>query len=298
VLVVAYDMDRELPRTLASLSRAMQRGVEAITYEVIVVDNGSSRPVRSPEGAEYTVIRIDDAQPSPAAAINLGLSRASGDLIGVLIDGARLASPGLIRHAVLGSRLHDRAVISSLGFHLGPDLQMRSVREGYDQATEDVLLAGSGWEQDPYRLFTIAVFAGSAQNGWFMPIAESNALFLRRALWEELNGYDERFAAPGGGLVNLDTYERACGLPDSQLVVLLGEGTFHQVHGGVATNALVSPAAAFNQEYASIRGRPFRSPETSPLYLGTMPAPALPSVARSAALAYEASTERRSREAS
>lgn len=36
-------------------------------------------------------------------------------------------------------------------------------------------------------------------------------------------------------------YDRACSLPHAQVVVLPGEGTFHQVHGGVATNALVSP---------------------------------------------------------
>ena len=169
---------------------------------------------------------------------------------------------------------------------------MRSVHDGYDQAAEDALLASSRWEDDAYRLFMISVFAGSSQDGWFMPIAESNALFLRRDMWDELGGYEERFIAPGGGLVNLDAYQRACGLRGSQLVVLLGEGTFHQVHGGVATNALVSPAAAFHQEYAAIRGGPFRVPETRPLYLGRMSAHALPSVAWSAARAHEASMAR------
>ena len=35
----------------------------------------------------------------------------------------------------------------------------------------------------------------------------------------------------------MDTYARACALPDSELVMLLGEGTFHQIHGGVMTSA-------------------------------------------------------------
>ena len=35
-----------------------------------------------------------------------------------------------------------------------------------------------------------------------------------------------------GGFLNMDTYIRACEMPDSELVMLLGERTFHQLHGG------------------------------------------------------------------
>ncbi len=47
VIVVAYNMDRELPRTLFTLSTRCQRDVDASAYEVIVVDNGSCRPIVS-----------------------------------------------------------------------------------------------------------------------------------------------------------------------------------------------------------------------------------------------------------
>lgn len=42
VVVVFYNMKREAARTLHSLSRAYQQGIDDITYDVVVVDNGSA----------------------------------------------------------------------------------------------------------------------------------------------------------------------------------------------------------------------------------------------------------------
>ena len=75
---------------------------------------------------------------------------------------------------------------------------------------------------------------------------------------------------------------RACQLPDSLLVTLLGEGSFHQVHGGVATNALASPFEEFHREYISIRGHGYARPDRPSVYLGSADRHSLPSVARSA----------------
>jgi hypothetical protein len=72
-------------------------------------------------------------------------------------------------------------------------------------------------------------------DGWFQPVAESNALFLRRELWDLLGGVDERFDYPGGGLINADILHRTLEWPDAELVVLLGEATFHQLHDGTST---------------------------------------------------------------
>ena len=43
VVIISYNMARELPRTIKSFSPTMQRGVGAKEYELIVVDNGSAR---------------------------------------------------------------------------------------------------------------------------------------------------------------------------------------------------------------------------------------------------------------
>lgn len=287
LVVIAYNMARELPRTLRSLSPAMQRGAGDIDYEIIIVDNGSESPVAWPGDPRVTVVRIADAQRSPAAAVNRGLAEARGALIGVMIDGARIASPGLISHAVRAALLHPRPVVATLGFHIGPDLQINSVRAGYDQATEDALLREADWEDDGYRLFAISSFAGSSSDGWFMPIAESNALFMTASMWRELGGYDERFVLPRGGFVNLDAYARACSLPGARLVVLLGEGTFHQLHTDVPPSVLESALEGFEAEYRDIRGRSFERPRPDTLYLGHVTPAIVPGIEWSARRAIE-----------
>jgi glycosyltransferase involved in cell wall biosynthesis len=279
VVVVTYDMARELPRTLHSLSPAYQQGIAATDYEVVVVDNGSPQPVDPAVVAAFPgrirVERLDPAPSSPARAANLGLSLAGGALVGLLIDGARMASPGLLAHARLAARLAARPVVATLAWHLGPGLHMDAAETGHDRAAEDELLAAIGWETDGYRLFGISTLAASSRPGWFGPLGESNALFLPRELWAELSGLDERFVIPGGGRVNHDLYRRACGLADARLVVLLGEGTFHQTHGGAATSGRYAKADA-DAEYEALRGEPFARPVNEALYLGAVPAAALP----------------------
>ena len=284
LVVVSYNMQRELPRVVFSLMPPYQRGLGVGDIELIVVDNGSAVAPQAtdlPDGARLLV--VDNPTPSPARAINIGLREARAEFIGVLIDGARLASPGLFHLALLARKLSKRPVIATLGFHLGPEVQMKSVPNGYCQEQEDRLLASVDWRQDGYRLFEISVFAGSSAKGWFCPMAESNALFMPRALWHETGGYDEAFVSPGGGLVNLDTFVRACELQDSELITLLGEGTFHQVHGGIATNQNNPQFSwpVFHQEYTRIRGRQFAVPDKKTVLLGSVPPQARQSLKQS-----------------
>ncbi len=273
---------------MRSLSPEYQRDIDADTYEVIVVDNGSPEPLAddlfSSFGARIRSTRIDSAPASPAHAANVGISMAAGSTIGLIVDGARIASPGLLATAVRATAVAPRPVVATLGWHLGPVRHMDAAAAGYDQSTEDELLAGCDWEADGYRLFELSTLGGSSAWGWFAPVSESSALFMPKPMWDELGGLDEGFDRPGGGLVNHDLYRRACRAPGAELVVLLGEGTFHQIHGGAAT----SGAVAFEElqgDYVRLRGERYESPTNAPLFVGRVPPEVEASVADSVGLA-------------
>jgi glycosyltransferase involved in cell wall biosynthesis len=283
-------MARELPRTLRSLAAGYQRDIDAGDYEVIVVDNGSAEPLDAAmlESFPGTVrsVRVDPAPPTPARAANLGIEMASSELVGLLIDGARIASPGLLAAARLGHRLSERPVVATLGWHLGSSRHMDAGESGHDQAAEDRLLDELDWERDGYRLFSASILAASSARGWFAPMGESNGLFMPKSLWEELGGLDEGFALPGGGLSNHDLFHRACDLDGAALVVLLGEGTFHQIHGGAATSGRIG-WKEMHDEYVALRGHAYAPPQNDRLFVGTVPDAALEPVEQSARWAIE-----------
>lgn len=277
VVVIVYNMRRAAPRTLLSLSPRYQRGISPDDYEVIVVENGSPKPLDREAvlalGPNFKYDFVENAAKSPANAVNRGLRAARGELIGVLIDGARIVTANLLQLALRAAETHARAVIVTPGWTLGREGQNSSTAKGFSEQDEDALLAEIGWPAEPSRLFEVSTLDGSS--AIFGPLAESNTLFMRRALWDELGGMDEQFDQPGGGLVNLDTLERALSLPSAEMVFLLGEASFHQMHGGISTNSLpyqlASDLGQWHTHYRNLRLREWRLPKPRTLYYGTMP---------------------------
>jgi len=280
VIVNFFNNRREARNTLHSLTTAYQRGVDGLAYEVIAVDNGSTQPLSDAEvrgyGPQFRYRYVDRASVSPAAAINAACRDAQGERLLIMIDGAHILSPRILELSTLAFASLPSPFIATVLFHLGPKHQYDSVLEGYNQQVEDAVLASCGWKGDGYRLYAASSAFADASEGWFGKLLESCCFGLRKSDFLAMGGYDERFQSPGGGLVNLDLFRRALLRPELQYVVLLGEGTFHQFHGGVATNQPRDrqPWAGFHEEYVRVRGAPFQRASRQPLLIGSIPAEA------------------------
>lgn len=280
VVVVFYNMHREARRTLQSLARSYQRGIEGLDYEVIAIDNGSDPDHRLTEelvrsfGPEFHLLDMGEhADPSPAAALNAGIALARGEALALMIDGAHVLTPGVLQHGMTALSAYEPAVVATQQWYVGPGQQGDVQQSGYDQAVEDRLFERIQWPVDGYRLFEISHFIG--ERDWFDGIIESNCLFVPRKLLEQLGGFDERFSMPGGGYANLDLFERLGLTPGVTPASILGEGSFHQFHGGTTTNVADEGerrdrVASYGQHFLELRGRPLVGLERPVKYVGAL----------------------------
>jgi len=237
VIVVSYNMEREVSRTLLSLSEAYQ-DFDSDIYEILLVQNGGKKLSQSalqaiaPNIKSFTPTKISA---SPVYAINEAANIAIFDNLIIFIDGARIASSNLLRRYHRIWKLDPHALITCPAYHLGWDNQAFSVADGYNKTIEDRYLTRISWPSKPQSLFDIATNAGS--NYCSLSLSnESNALGITKQCFSKIGGFDTRFDIPGGGLCNLEIFQRAlCEV--AHVYNVPSEGTFHQIHNGESTNA-------------------------------------------------------------
>ena len=109
--------------TLHSLTPGYQSGVTEQEYEVIVVENKSANnlsaeTLRSLPG-NFSYHLRPETEPTPVHAVNFGASLARGSNICIMVDGARMLTPGVIRGILRGHSLERDTVVSVPGYHLG-----------------------------------------------------------------------------------------------------------------------------------------------------------------------------------
>jgi glycosyltransferase involved in cell wall biosynthesis len=283
VVVIVYNMEREASRTLYSLSKKYQLNVNDLEYEVLVIDNGSTSPLGEDYvkrfGDNFRYFYLDNPPPSPAYAINYGVEKAKGEFVGIVIDGAHMLTPGVLQYFQYASTLFKNPVITTRYWFLGPGQQGDTIFNGYNKAEEDILLERINWPSDGYRLFEIGVFIGLNNPNWFTRSFESNYLFVRKTLFHSIGGANTEFDIPGGGFLNLDMLKESTKVEGITLVSILGEASFHQLHGGTTTNVSAeereAKVAIYRQQYKEIRGEEYSLPTAPIHYIGHMPPQAL-----------------------
>ncbi len=264
IVVNFYNMRREAERTLQSLARTYQQGIEDLAYEVICIDNGSTHPLDAEWvasfGPEFRLVRPARLHSSPCNAINAAAAQARGRHLAIIIDGAHILTPGVLAEAMIHLRGTPASVVALRHWFIGGDQRWLS-SAGYSRNMEDLLFDRIDWPTDGYQLFRIGSPIGESPNVWFDGLSESNCLFLPAELWRRIDGFDEAFDEPGGGFANLDLLRRAAETSKGGVTCLIGEATFHQYHGGTTTNVSDiekdERVNVYERDYRELRGRSF-----------------------------------------
>ncbi len=182
---------------------------------MIVVENRSARCLDAGAVAalpgQFRYLLRDEGGVSPAPAINAGLALVRGATVGLMIDGARMLTPGVVAGALAGTRAFGPALVAVPGYQLGPLPHHMAI--GRTPAHDDRLLARIGWPEDGYRLFEVASMSLANRMGIFRPFMECNCLFAPAGVLAALGGADERFDLAGGGALNLWLWHRLAHWP-------------------------------------------------------------------------------------
>jgi len=277
IIIISYDMPRQLENTLYSLSTEHQQNVNDDDYEVIIVENCSNNTLsdlsikKLPKNFRY--ILREECGVSPVPALNQGFAESKGETIGILLDGARMLTPRVIEHVLASNRMFKNPIVAVPAYHIG-EHEHENYNTGREKEEQE-LLKDSNWKKDGYELFNHACNSIANPRGYFHPLMECNALFCSRESFKAINVGNDAFNLLGGGSYNLHLY-RSLGLnTDQALVILPGEGSFHQFHSGVTTSKNQANRSTlltqFNEQLNSHWGGQYKALAREPILFGNIP---------------------------
>ncbi|KZR65040.1 glycosyltransferase family 2 protein [Prochlorococcus sp. MIT 1306] len=260
IIIGCYELTTQIERTIVSIHKALQR-VPNITSEIIIADNSLKAIIDTSKSKELNfVLREYGHLRQPIHhIINDSVKYSKGNLLCVMIDGARLCSKGVFRKSLILFQHDPNCLIHIPNFQIGPVHQMYASEVDFGLKDEERLLIDLGWPNvhsvDLIRASTLEEHAGLGPT-----IFESNCLLVSRRIWDKVGGYDERFLRMDGGFASADLLYRLSKVC-SALLILKNEGSFHQLHGGSTT---ISPKQTeiglkdMTTEYRQIKGFPVR----------------------------------------
>lgn len=184
VVVLHYEQQAELDRTLAALARQTR-----LPDEVVVTDDGSARAPTVPPGVR--VVRQADRGFRAAAARNRGVAATTGEVL-VLLDADTTPEPDLVERMVALPEALPEALV--VGRRRHADL----AGTGPDDHVEDVgprrELPEPAWLRDAYAATGDLLRADATGHRFVI----SAVLACSRWWYDEVGGFDEGFRAYGG----------------------------------------------------------------------------------------------------
>lgn len=270
IVICAYQMERELKRTVLSCLAPFQVGLHDKSIEIIIANNDFDSRIELadlPVGVSE-VINVTTRSISPVQVMNQAAKKAKSRNLLLILDGARMVSPNVVNNTIEILSRSSNFISTPIAFHLGPKHQSLSVLEGYNKEQEDLLLEEINWQSNGNSLFNISSLAGANPDGFYGSISESCAFGISKKMFLRLGGYESSFISAGGGFATLDLFKRAVEHKKTKLFVMVDSGSFHQLHGGVSTSP-DAPHQLWHDEYESIRNNKYSIPQITPTYFGT-----------------------------
>ncbi|MCB1614886.1 MAG: glycosyltransferase family 2 protein [Pseudomonadales bacterium] len=278
VITVAYNMPRQALNTAYSLSINHQKNVDESDYEIILMENSSNNNIDPDElkkiGGNIKHMLRNEPSQSPTPAINEAFAIAESDYICFIIDAARMVTPRVIEYALMARAVSPASVFSVPSYNLGPCEHQDQELHGYDESVEQKLLDHINWKSNGYRLFDICNISEANQKGIFHPLLESNFLASSFHNFASIGFACPDFMLPGGGGINLHMFRSiATKKTTHYLFTAPGEGSFHQIHGGITTKQdpeRVNTINHFRTQLESYWNGNFQPVSREPVLLGAV----------------------------